>query len=427
MSHDSARPGPWRGRRVVLAGIVLVALNLRIAVGAVSPILADVREDVALTDTLTGVLGAVPVASFALFGALAPLVARRVGLEPALIAAMVLSTVGEVVRSTVGTPTAFLGWSVIALAGMGMGNVLLPPLVKRYFPDRIGAVTAVYSVAMAVSASVPPLIAVPLAAQHGWRVSLAAWALLGALAVAPWLVVVVRSAQARAQLEGLLRRGPATTPRLAGRHRGGGRVRRSPLAWGLALTFSVNTTNVYIIFAWLPDLLVAEGMEPAAAGRWLALFAVMGLVPALVAPPLTVRLRDPWWLVLAFVAMFAAGYVGLLVAPTAGIAWWMVLTGIGSGTFPVLLTLLNLRTRTSAGASSLSGFVQGFGYGLAGAGPVLVGLVVGRGGGYDVVLVALLASMLVLLAAARVACRPVLLEDTWAARGHDDRPASPAR
>lgn len=427
MSLETAPRSPWRGRRVVLAGIVLVALNLRIAVGAVSPILVDVREDVALTDTLAGVLGAVPVASFAVFGALAPLVGRRIGLEPALIAAMVLSTVGEVVRSAVGTPTSFLSWSVIALAGMGMGNVLLPPLVKRYFPDRIGAVTAVYSVAMAISASVPPLLAVPLAAQHGWRVSLAAWAVLGALAVTPWLVVVVRSAQARAHLEGLLRRGPATTSRLEGRHRGGGRVRRSPLAWGLALTFCVNTSNVYILFAWLPGLLVAEGMDAAAAGRWLALFAVMGLVPALVAPPLTVGLRDPWWLVLVFAVMFAAGYVGLLVAPTAGIVWWMVLTGVGSGTFPVLLTLLNLRTRTSAGASSLSGFVQGTGYGLAGGGPVLAGLVVGRPGGYDLVLVALLVSMLVLLAAARVACRPVLLEDTWAPRGHGDGPASPAR
>lgn len=422
MTTRPERPATaWRGRRIVLLGIVLVALNLRIAVGAVSPILDRVREDVALTDSLAGVLGAVPVASFALFGALAPTVGRRIGLEPALIAAMVLSTVGEVVRSTVTAPTAFLGWSMIALAGMGMGNVLLPPLVKRYFPDRIGAVTAVYSVAMAVSAALPPLFAVPLAVEHGWRVSIGVWAGLGTLAVAPWVVVVVRSAASRSALADILRRAPRDTPRLASRHRGGGRVWRSPLAWGLALTFSVNTSNVYILFAWLPTLLGDAGQDATAAGRSLALFAVLGLVPALVAPPLTVRLRNPWWLVLAFVACFVAGYVGLLVSPAHPTVLWMVLTGLGPGTFPVLLTLINLRTRTSAGASSLSGFVQGLGYALAGGGPVLVGVVTDALGGFDLVLVGLIASMAVLLAAAAVACRPVMLEDTW-----HPRPTAPA-
>jgi len=135
---------PWRGRWLVATGIVLVGLNLRIAVAAVSPILGSVRADVALTGPLVGVLGTIPVASFAVFGSLAPLLARRFGLEPALMAAMVVSAVGEIARSVTSTPAGFLGWTVIALAGIGMGNVLLPPLVKRYFPDRIGPVTAAY-------------------------------------------------------------------------------------------------------------------------------------------------------------------------------------------------------------------------------------------------------------------------------------------
>jgi len=154
---------PWRGRWIALAGIVLVGLNLRIVVGAVSPILAAVRVDVALTDQQVGILGTIPVASFAVFGSLAPLLARRFGLEPTLLAAMAVSALGEIVRSTTSTPAGFLGWSVIVLAGMGMGNVLLPPIVKRYFPDRIGAVTAAYSMAMAVSTTIPALLAVPLA------------------------------------------------------------------------------------------------------------------------------------------------------------------------------------------------------------------------------------------------------------------------
>src|SRR5690606_9305738 len=147
---------PWRGRSIVLLGITLVALNLRIAVASVSPVLDDVRADVGLTATQVGLLGTVPVVAFALFGSLTPMIGRRIGLAPSLVVAMVVSAVGEVLRSTTSAPLGFLGWSIIALAGMGMGNVLLPPVVKRYFPDRIGAVTAVYAVAMGFSTAVPP-------------------------------------------------------------------------------------------------------------------------------------------------------------------------------------------------------------------------------------------------------------------------------
>ncbi|WP_448059544.1 CynX/NimT family MFS transporter [Cellulomonas hominis] len=406
-------PVRWRGRWVVLAGIVLVALNLRIAVASVSPILDAVRADVALSGSQAGLLGTIPVASFAVFGSLAPLVARRVGLEPALVGAMLLSAVGEIVRSVTSTPAGFLGWSVIALAGMGMGNVLLPPVVKRYFPDRIGAVTAVYSVAMCVSTALPPLLAVPVTARYGWRVSLASWATIGLLSTVPWLVVISRSAVARASLRDVLRRAPRDTATLSSRHRGGGRVWRSPLAWGMAVTFAMNSLASYVVFAWLPQILTDAGVDEAESARWLALFAILGLPAALVAPPLAARMRNPYVLVVGFVGCFAAGFVGLMVAPTSAVGLWTVLLGIGPGAFPVLLALINLRTRTSAGAAALSGFTQGVGYAIAGTGPLLVGVLYEQTGGWTAAYVYLLVVLGVLLVAGAVACRPRMLEDSW--------------
>ncbi|WP_182111663.1 MULTISPECIES: MFS transporter [unclassified Actinotalea] len=412
----AAAPHPWRGRLLVLVGILVVALNLRIAIASVSPILDRLEGDLGLTAAQAGVLGTVPVASFALFGSITPALARRVGLEPLLVAAMVLSAVGEVVRSTVTTPPAFVAWSLIALAGMGMGNVLLPPLVKRYFPDRIGPVTAAYSVAMAFSAALPPLLAVPAAARLGWRASLASWAVVGLVAVVPWLVVIARSAAARTHLREVLRRAPSATPRLDSRHRNAGRVWRVPLAWGLAGAFAMNSLNSYVVFAWLPARLVDAGHDPAAAGRWLALVAILGLVPALVAPPLAVRLRNPYPVVVAFVALYVVGWAGTLWLPAYPLPW-MIGLGLGVGTFPLLLTLINLRTRTSAGAASLSGFTQGVGYAVSGVGPLLVGVLYGASGGWELPSVVLAVSSAVLLVAGAVACRPGMLEDAWGPRG----------
>lgn len=410
---------PWRGRFVVLIGVLLVALNLRIAVASVSPILELVRADVALSATQAGLLGTIPVASFAVFGALTPLLARRVGLEPLLIAAMALSAAGEIVRSTAHSSTGFLVWTVVALAGMGMGNVLLPPLVKRYFPDRVGVVTSAYSVTLSVSTALPAAVVVPVADRVGWRPALSIWAAVGILAALPWLVVVIRSAATRAELSGLLRRGPATTPALTSRHRSGGRVYRSPLAWGMGVTFAMNSLGSYAMFAWLPQILIDSGTSPRSAGTWLSIYAILGLPPALIAPIAATKMRNPIGMVIFFVGCWLFSYIGLLVHPSGPVWLWVLVGGLGPGAFPLLLALINLRTRTSAGAASLSGFTQGIGYAIAAVGPLLIGVLYDATGEWIWPLIFLIGTLVVLLAGAVVACRPVFLEDSWAPKPHE--------
>lgn len=411
MNASPDAPAPWRGRLVVLAGIVLVGLNLRIAVAAVSPILDVMGQDVALTSAETGLLGTIPVLSFALFGSLAPLVARRVGLEPTMVLALLLSAAGEVLRALSGTAPAFLAWSVVALAGMGMGNVLLPPLVKRYFPDRIGPVTAAYSVALSISTAIPPLVALPLANAAGWRWSVGVWAAFGVVAAVPWVVVVVRSVTARAHLRELVRRAPRPTASALTSPTGGDArlVWRSGLAWAMAVTFAVNSLGTYTVFAWLPQVLADAGLGSEVGGRWLAVFAILGLPASLLAPVLTARMRSPYPLVVGFVACWAAGYLGLLLAPAHGTALWMVLLGLGPSSFPVLLALIGLRTATPSLAVLLSGMVQGVGYALAGLGPLGIGLLYESTGSWTAPLVVLLGLLVVLLVAGWRACRPEVL------------------
>lgn len=404
-------PAPWRGRLVVLAGIVLVGFNLRIAVAAVSPILDLVRDDVAFSATQVGLLGTIPVVSFAVFGSLATPIGRRVGLEPTMVGALLLSALGEVARANAGSASAFLVWSVVALAGMGMGNVLLPPLVKRYFPDRIGVVTAAYSVALSISTAVPPLLARPISDADGWRLAIGVWALAGLAAVVPWVVVIAQSVTARAHLRELVRRAPrgpggpvaAPVPGLARV------VWRSPLAWALAITFAMNSLGTYVLFAWLPQILLDAGLPAGAGGRWLAVFAILGLPASLVTPVLTARMRNPYPLVVGFVVLWAAGYLGLWLAPAHGTAAWCVLAGVGNGSFPVLLALIGLRSASPAVAVALSGMVQGVGYAIAGLGPVGIGVLYDATGGWDVPFVVLLALLGVLLAAGWRACRPGLV------------------
>jgi CP family cyanate transporter-like MFS transporter len=405
---------PWRGRLVVLAGILLVALNLRVAVAAVSPIIGSLRETFPVSTGQVSVLGTIPVAAFALFGAFAAPIGRKIGLEPAIILAMAFAVVGQLLRAAAPSMPAFLGWSVLALGGMGMGNVLLPPLVKRYFPDRIGVVTALYSVALSISTAVPPLLALPVADAAGWRVSVGMWAVVGVAAAVPWIVVVTRSVAARSHLRQILRRAPRSErPALLARSGSAASrlVWRSRLGWALVLTWFANTTGTYLMFAWLPTILADAGLAPSVAGRWLAVFAILGLPAALVAPVLTARMRNPYPLIAGFVACWIAGYLGLWLSPTHGIALWMVLCGIGPGAFPVQLALIGLRTRTPAIAAALSGMVQGLGYGCAAVALVGIGRLHEVTGSWTAPFIVLLGLLVVLLVAAWFACRPTVLGD----------------
>ena len=144
---------------------------------------------------------------------------------------------------------------------------------------------------------------------------------------------------------------------------------RSRLAWALVLAFFANTTCTYVLFAWLPTSWPTPAWEPSVGGRWLAVFAILGLPASIFSPVLTARMRNPFPLVVGFAACWVGGLLGLMLSPAHGTAVWMVLLGIGPGTFPIMLALIGLRSRTPAIAVALSGMVQGLGYGLAVVGP----------------------------------------------------------
>jgi len=110
---------------------------------------------------------------------------------------------------------------------------------------------------------------------------------------------------------------------------------------------------------------------------------------------------------------FFVAFAGLLLAPMSMPILWVVVLGLGPSTFPMALTLINLRTRTQAGSAALSGFTQGGGYAVACAGPVLFGTLHTATDGWVAPFGMLCVAVLVLLVAAWHACKPRMLEDSW--------------
>lgn len=391
----------WAGRTLALIGIVAVAFNLRSAVASLSPILVALERDIPLSPLEVGLLGMLPPLCYAVFGILTPVLARRFGLEAALVASLGALVIGLSGRGLAPSAGWLLTASAVTFAAIGVGNVLLPPLVKRYFPDRIGLLTTVYVTAMSVSTFLPPLVAVPVADAAGWRVSLGLWGVVALASVVPWIALLVHP---RREI-------PAELPEEAEP----GLLRyafRSPLAWALMITFAVSGFNAYALFAWLPLILQeTAGSSPAEAGALLSLFAAMGLPAALAVPVLAARDGAVRLLVAVGAVSLLVGYLGLILAPATATWAWVALVGIGPLFFPLALVLINLRTRTHAGAVALSGFVQSVGYVAVAIGPLAVGLLHDATGEWTLPLVFLLASAVPAAIAGAVVARPRFFED----------------
>ncbi|MBB3886963.1 CP family cyanate transporter-like MFS transporter [Xanthomonas translucens] len=380
------------------------AFNLRTAVTSLTPLLERIAHEYDFGAPTMGALGMLPTAAFALTGVATPALLRRFGLLQTALIAMGLATIGLLVRPLLpGTGGLLLG-SLVALAGMGVGNVVLPPLVKRYFGDRVGGVSTLYITVLQVGTLLPALMAVPVADAWGWRSSMMVWMLPALLALIAWALVHARHRRLAAT-------GPAPvtpTPEAEGR------VARTALGWSMALTFGMTSLVTYSMFTWLPTLFREAGASPAFGGTMVALFSALGMVGALTMPALAVRLRNPFPIVLLCAACHLVAFAGLWWAPLAAPILWVTLLGLGPSTFPLALVLVNQRSRTAAGSAALSGFSQGMGYLVSCLGPFLFGWLHAHRGGWTSPFLFLAACIVIQLVAAWVACRPQWLEDVWA-------------
>ncbi|GGC66581.1 MFS transporter [Hoyosella rhizosphaerae] len=388
----------WSGRLLVFFGLILAAFTLRLAVTSFTPLLSDIGNDIGFGPVMGGVFGMAAPAMFALAGITAPSIMVRIGLERTALLSVTLSTIGLATRSTMSDVSSMLLFTGVALFGMGLGNIVLPPLAKRYFSDRIALMSTIYISFVQLGTVVPALLAIPVADAAGWRLSLGMWALVTFAAILPW-VGLARSA----------RRNNVTVHDTKGAC---GPLWRSPIAWGLAMMFGMTSLFTYAFLTWLPTLLMDAGIARATAGTMLGVFILSGLASVMVVPTITTRMNNPFALAAASMIAMVAGMVGLLLFPMTGTIAWVILLGLGPSTFPMALTLINLRTRTSSGAAKLSGFTQGVGYSVACMGPFGFGLLHEMSDGWALPLGMLGVAVVVLITGAYHACKPRVIEDT---------------
>ena len=385
MSSSTHRPVV--NKAVLLAGILLIAANLRAPFTGLPPLLGEIQADFGLSTLATGALTTLPLLAFALLSPFSALLAREYGLERALFGALTAIALGIALRSAGAAWSLYVGTGIIGM-GIAVGNVLLPSLVKRDFPGHIASLTGTYALAMGIAAALGSAAVIPLAQTWGWRSALLTFLILPLPALVIWMRQLADRSSPAADT--------STPPH-------GGKVWHSALAWQVTLFLGLNSTIYYVAIGWLPTILTDAGMSPARAGSLHGVLQLATAIPGLLLGPILRRVRDQR-LAAGSACMFSAiALLGFWAAPQFAFVW-SILFGVGTGAGIILgLSFIGLRTSNARQAATLSGMSQCVGYLLASVGPMAIGALHDAAGGWAISLVlcaglAIVAALMGLLA-----------------------------
>ncbi|MCX7522028.1 MFS transporter [Microbacterium sp. STN6] len=347
---------------LLFVGILLIGANLRTAITSVGPVLSDIRGDLGFSGATASILVGLPLIAFAVISPVAPVLATRFGMERTLGAALLLLAASIVARSL---PLTGLIW--VGTAGLGVAialmNVILPSLIKRDYPSRVGAVTGAYSSVQSAAAAAASGFAVPIASvgHDGWRLAIGVWAGLAIITFAIFLPQLRRKTTP-ADAAPATRLHPHRSPW------------RASIAWQVTLFMGLQSSGYYALITWWPSIVRSQGVSAADAGWHLFLFQILGIAGNLGCAAVLNRARDQRLLAAVTSGFTLVGIVGQLLFPPLAVLWIM-LAGVGCGSTIVLaLSLFGLRSENHVQAGELSGMAQSVGYLIAALGPVLLGV-----------------------------------------------------
>lgn len=347
--------------------LMLIAFNLRPLFASLSVLLPEILRQTSLSSSGAGYLTTLPVLCLGVFAPFAPRVSQRVGPERTLLIVLLLLATGTALRGLGDIYSLFIG-SAMAGAAIATGNVLLPSVVKRDFPNSAALMTGLYTMALCGGAASAAALTLPLVHffSDSWAAGLAFWAIPAALVALIWGPQALRSQRAS---------------KLAGRRAGG--LWRDPLAWQVTFFMGLQSALAYCVLGWMAPILRDRGLDGITAGLVVSVSIMVQVVTCLLVPPLAVRCTDQRWFNAALAVLAAAALVGILFAPLSTVWVWAVLQGIGQGgLFAIAMTVIVLRSPDPLVAAQLSGMAQGVGYVLAALGPLLIGILYSLTGGY---------------------------------------------
>lgn len=382
-----------KARLATAATLIFVALNLRMTIAAVPPVLTQIQHDTGLGSAGSGVLTALPLFCFGAMASSVPMLVRRLRMGSVLGLTMAVVALGSALRLIPSLAALFIGTAIIG-SGIAVANVLLPGLIKRDFRDVAAPMIAFYALSLSLGAMIPAGLTIPLEdlTGAGWRVAIAAWGVVAVIALVLWMPRSRRDEPSAV----------AVTPRPSTSRD----LRRDRIAWAVTIFMGLQSLCYYAMLSWLPTILESHGMSSGKAGWMLSYMTIPGMAASLLTPAVQRRMPRSEYEVGLAVLLLAIGYVGLIVAGASAAYVWVTAIGLSGGLLIALaLGYIVSRAHDDHHVAHLSTMAQGVGYLIASAGPFIVGALHGLTASWTVPLLVLLAVLVPMLLAGATAGR----------------------
>lgn len=387
---------------LAVVAVVLAAANLRAGISSLGAVLKQVMVSFQAPASIAGLLTAMPGFAFAIMGLAAVPIARRIGLSVTLFAGMAAMLVGLAFRPLIGAylpggMSTFLVLTALVVSGIALLNVLLPAWIKQHAPRRSVVLMSCYSGFLGLSGAVAPLSALWFSGSEAWRPALGIWATLAVSQAIVWTLVLIRvgvDKPAKPAAEKYADTASNSSASRADAEVGCDMIAetslwRSPTAVAMMLLFGLQSSNAYVQMGWLPQMYIDQGVVPGRAAIGLSVLGTVNVIGGVSMPFLVARIRDLRPVIVLFGALTTVGYLGIIFAGDPFPELWAIVLGLGGLCFPTILALLAARTRTPEVTARLSGFVQPYGYLLAGILPLLIGFVYQATGQWLLILIAM--------------------------------------
>ncbi|ART79091.1 CynX/NimT family MFS transporter [Oceanisphaera avium] len=392
---SSSHPqGPFMGRPLIsalaIAALMLAAANLRGGLVVVGPLVVDIRDSLGISASSFSLLTTLPLICFGVMSICVPWLTRRWAPQWITIVGLIVISLGVGFRLLDNFSLVILGTLLLGCA-IAVLNVLIPGLVKAFFPSQVGLMTGLYSVTLSMGAGIGVYLAVPLMEQfNNWRFPVAMWALFPLFCVLFWLPMLRVKSVGR----------PANPQRIS--------LWRDKTAWAITVFMGLQSFYFYSMATWLPKILLENGLDAHQAGTATALINLVSIPFNLFVPILAAKMAHQRWLVIGTFLVSFIGILGVWWQPTAAPLLWAAFIGMGcGGSLSLALSFFVLRAENTAQATALSAMAQSIGYLLAALGPVSLGLLHDMSGHWQGALLLLMSLQLVQLISGLIAGRPL--------------------
>ena len=352
---------------IILLGIILLGMILRTPITSVGAIIGPLKNLLEINNTVAGLITTIPLIAFAIFSPFVAKISNKIGLEKTLYLAAIVTSIGLLLRFYINTSVFFVTTFIIGV-GITVGNVLLPGLAKKYFPENLGVMTGFYAVVMNVSASVAAGVSYPILSSNvgGEKFSTG-------LAVNIWLIVSVLNIVIYAIITK-----NSKSERIEDKKTGVTGYLKSLKMWSVMLSMGLQSALFYCSVSWFAEIMISKGFTPSEAGLLLSISQFAQFPSTFLVPVLAEKIKNKL-IIPIFIAMgYVASLIGMIYIQGnfALMTIYIVLFALaGGGSFSYVMYLFSAKSKNEEEAADISGLAQAGGYWLAAIFPPLLGYV----------------------------------------------------